>query len=97
MYERADLGGGQYAGSLRIAYRFETVSNSVVWGTTLRRRKLLQNGGLGQFEGWGWNVRGWYRPLKPRFKSLGEGVYHRTDCMQAARVGVDGGAGGSDR
>ena len=67
--------GGQYAGSLRIAYPFETVSNLVVWGTTLRRRRLLQNGGFGQFEGCGWNVRGWYRSTQAKTQKFGGGGF----------------------
>ena len=107
MYGRAGLGGGQYAGSLRIAYRFETVSNSVVGGTTLRRRKLLQNGGLGQFEGWGWNVRRWYRSTQAKIQKFGGGGFiivptackpHALESMGAPVVRIDDlDAGGSLR
>ena len=43
--------GVQYAGSLRIAYPFETVSKFGCVGYYIEKCRLLQNGGLGQFEG----------------------------------------------
>ena len=46
-------------------------SNLVVWGTTLRRYRLLQNGALGQFEGWGWTVRRSYHSSQAKIQSLG--------------------------
>ena len=58
-------------------------SNVVVWGTTLRRYRLLQNGGFGQFEGWGWNVRGRYRSTQAKSQKFGG--YHRIDSMQAVK------------
>ena len=99
MYERADFGGVQYAGSLRIAHPFETVSKCGCVGYYIEKCRLLQNGG------WWGNSRdgvGMYAggtvPLKPRLKSLRRGgVYHRIDSMQAARYEADGGAGGPDR
>ena len=46
-------------------------SNLVMWGTTLRRCRLLQNGGFGQFEGWVGLYAGGTLPFKPKIQSLG--------------------------
>ena len=88
--------GVQSAGSLLIDYPFETVSNWVVWGTTLRSLSASK-WRIGQFEGCGWIVRGRHHPIRSRIQSLGVGGCHRIDSMQAARYEVDGGAGGPDR
>ena len=80
-------------------------SNVVMWGTTLRRRRLLQNGGLGQFEGWGWNVRGWYRFTQTKTQKFGGGGFiivptackpHAMESKGAPVVQIEElGAGGS--
>ena len=98
MYERADFGGVQYAGSLRIAHPFETVSKCGCVGYYIEKCRLLQNGGWwgNSRDGVGMYAGGPFRSSQDS-KVWGRGVYHRTDCMQAASGGVDGGAGDPDR
>ena len=88
--------GVQSAGSLRIAYPFETVSNWVVWGTTLRGvdcSKIEESGNSMDLVGLytGGTIR-----LDPEFKAWGVGLSSYRQHASCTR-GVDGGAGGPDR
>ena len=91
--------GVQYAGSLRIAYPFKPVFKFGYVGYYIEKCRLLQNVGLGQFEGWGWTVRGWHRftQAKPKIQKLGCGVIivstackpHAMKSMGAPVVQID--------